>query len=316
MATSGKTVEQATTSLNRSKSYLKRKLEFAENAITLFQNSPTGQNEKEMRDAITKFKGQITLTEGHVDTLLEINPSVGEELDDYLDGVYESLSKLNANASAASASASTPAQAMAIPSHSSQYVGPLHIIDSMKPQILTADSSPMALRSWLSAFKSFYESCQLEKQPILVQQQQFKNFMELELQAHVAVKAMSDTPIFNDKGQANLLTCFKILEKRWSEKHPIHRRRVEFTFQKRPAGMSMSKFLDKFELESNELKIDEIDKDSFKAMVICNAINHRKLYDKLMLLEDTSKDPPGPPTMKQIEDCIRRFEKVRSRTPI
>ncbi|CAB4046332.1 Hypothetical predicted protein, partial [Paramuricea clavata] len=113
------------------------------------------------------------------------------------------------------------------------------INDSLKPAILSKDSSPTELRHWIDAFKAYYSSNDMDEFNREERVSYFKILLDSDLKTRIMAKMTESTDVFGEDG------CLQLLENDFLGRYPLFSRRLDFFQYQQRNGQAFTDFVAK-----------------------------------------------------------------------
>ena len=97
---------------------------------------------------------------------------------------------------------------------------------TLKPDKLSLEVNPVEFRHWMKRFRAFYRTSQLHKIGVADQREYLNECLDAPLAGIMETKCPETLEILsNDR---TVLTCLKVLENIWNERHPLNIRRHKY----------------------------------------------------------------------------------------
>jgi len=159
----------------------------------------------------------------------------------------------------------------------------LKVINSLKPDPLSRDASPVELNNWSEEFKAFYTASKLDKCTIPEQHAYLYKCLELELASTVRLAANSTTPIFGAIG-----SCFAVLQKKFEETYPLYVRRLRFFRYSQKPGQRFDDFWTQLQQLANEADLNSLSTEDLLVFRIVGGCSDDLLREKFLRLSNPS----------------------------
>jgi len=142
--------------------------------------------------------------------------AISTELDLSADAISAAFKKVKVHPAGASlpppAATGTTAAATTVPKAN----------DTLKPDILSLDNSPLEFRQWKRKFRAFYDGSFLKNSTLAEQQSYVLNFVDADLNGHLLGHVAIDTEVWTDDGLVAILTDL------FNARYPLFSRRMDF----------------------------------------------------------------------------------------
>ena len=117
----------------------------------------------------------------------------------------------------------------------------IRIRESLKPDKLKLDFSPMEYRRWTSQIKTFFAASNLQYAPYQEQIGYLHMCLDPNLSNYVSVTAQGDTPIMAyDDDLEEEVTCMDIIDTEFIKRYPITTRRHDLIQQRQQQGQPLT----------------------------------------------------------------------------
>ena len=174
----------------------------------------------------------------------------------------------------------------------------------LKPDILSADSSPVEFRVWLEAYTTYFEASKLELGTPREQQQSLLSFLDAELKDTITQNTERTRAVFQrqvpDRIRATLSSCITLLENHFHSRNPVNLRRLEFCKMTQEKGQTLSQFAISLRGAWLECSFDRMDPHEWLQTILAHGCRSTRQKDKLRELR-------GMP-WQRIMDNIRQWE--------
>ena len=120
----------------------------------------------------------------------------------------------------------------------------IKIRESLKPEKLKLDFSPMEHRRWTAQLKTFFAASNLQFAPYQEQIGYLHMCLDTNLSNHVSVTALGDTPIMDyEDDLEDETTCLDIIDAEFVKKYPITTRRHDLIQQRQQRGQPLTTYI-------------------------------------------------------------------------
>ncbi|CAB4045963.1 Hypothetical predicted protein, partial [Paramuricea clavata] len=160
----------------------------------------------------------------------------------------------------------------------------VRINDSLKPEVLGKDATPIEMRQWTESFEAYYASNRMDTFTIKERQSYFKILLDTELRRCINSKINAETDIFGTNG------CIAMLEQDFKVRYPIFTRRLDYFQCRMKEGEHFTDFWARLKemgklADVNKLSAEEI--NVFRG--ICGCADKELLDEFLKLKEKTEE---------------------------
>ena len=169
---------------------------------------------------------------------------------------------------------------------------------ALAPEKLSRDSNPVELRSWLTRFRAFYSTSNLDKANASDQRAYFFAHIDSHLESRIRASVVDTTPVFGDRDS---LEAF--LQHEFQLKYPLFTRRLDFFRYTHSRGQLFSDFTSKLKQRADEARLIDLTSDEiimFRYLCTCK---DDKLVERLLKLEK--------PTLQIMDKDIRSYEAAK-----
>lgn len=207
------------------------------------------------------------------DTIVDMNPEAGLEHKPLIDELMDHLGEAGRLASSAGRSR---LQNEGIPGR----LGHFKPASDLRPPILSQESTPPEMREWINKFKAFHAASNMSTLGI----DEEKEYLLSRIEGSLATTLRG-----NFQTAASIADCFRLLEARFLELHPLFRRRLSWFEQKKERGQKLIDFYHKLRSIGEEAELDKLDIDDlhmFQSIYACR--NEPELFFKLLDVQNPS----------------------------
>ena len=155
-------------------------------------------------------------------------------------------------------------------------------VDSLKPRIITKDSTPMELAIWIDKFETYFEASRLEHSPSNKEKQgHFLACIDNYLYARLQTKITPATPIFPDPlGMED--SCVELLQREFLVQHPIFVRRLDYYRFAQSTGQKFTDWSQKLLKMEHEANLQEMTEDELRCMRYITGCTDQDLLKEFM----------------------------------
>ena len=168
-------------------------------------------------------------------------------------------------------------------------------IESMRPKPLTDKFTPAQFRYWADAFRTFYNSSNLQACSIPDQQQYLLGCMDLDFATALTQKIDPESPIFEDEDN-DRDSCMELLHDEFMIKHPLVSRRYEFFTTQQKPGQDILQWQSQQKTRATEADLDQMTPEDLMVLAYLINVTDSKLKEKLQEVLD--------PTLQEFELLI------------
>ena len=263
-------VQRLARSLASHKGHITRKLA---NATSLLQSAQTdrsshitGQLERSIEGIEKAVENMDAAADLYLPELVDdaTRGPAEAEVQNYSKDAFDKIAEVNAVLKDLTA----PTQPLTVPPTQSATSTKVKPHESLKPDLLHHNFTPVELRAWAAAFKAYHTASNFNKATILEQQAYFLKTLDPQLQERVRTKKRDDTPIFTDPADQSKVSCMKIIEDFFLLKYPMVTRRFQFFNFKQEPGKSFTDFKTALEAKAKEADLHSLTADDLKMFLI------------------------------------------------
>ena len=133
--------------------------------------------------------------------------------------------------------------------------------DMLKPRELQLDDKPSVLRLFKREFQDYYDTSEMHRYPLRVQQNFFLQCVSVKLKTKLRHMIRDTTPIlaFKVDGEDEADSCYKALDAIFKAQYPMVRRRQEFFNYMQGPGQKTSEYMDKIQDLFDEAEFEKLD---------------------------------------------------------
>jgi hypothetical protein len=150
--------------------------------------------------------------------------------------------------------------------------------EALKPKVLTRESTPVELHSWLEKFRAYYSTSRMNLASIPEQQAYFRICLDPYLDARLRDKIQETTPIFSQ----NEDSCIGFLEAEFLLKYPVFTRRLDFFQERQQAGQAFTDFASKIRHKGDESELPALTVDEIYVMRFLTGCGDAKLRERFL----------------------------------
>ena len=159
----------------------------------------------------------------------------------------------------------------------------LRPVQALKPSFnLSLDNSPTELSTWLSQFKSYFETSKLFQLPSDQQQAFLRQGLEPDVWTVIKGKINLETRIFRNPLDHNEETCETIIEEAFAVRYPLIMRRYKFFTYERKGNQTYSAFHAKLQELAAAANLENLDMNDYLCFRIIAGLNDPKSVDKIL----------------------------------
>ena len=211
--------------------------------------------------------------------------AISTELDLSADAISAAFKKVKVHPAGASlhppAATGTTAAATTVPKAN----------DTLKPDILSLDNSPLEFRQWKRKFRAFYDGSFLKNSTLAEQQSYVLNFVDADLNGHLLGHVAIDTEVWTDDGLVAILTDL------FNARYPLFSRRMDFFRFQRTKGQAVSSFIAKLVQLGTEADLNSLTTDDVLSFRVLSGMNDDTLFEKI---DEMSPPPDFKGIMKRV----------------
>ena len=175
----------------------------------------------------------------------------------------------------------------------------------LKPEILTADSTPVEYKIWAKSWKVFFLSSNYNIAPLIEQQQAIFQLLDKALAAKVRSRIGDDTPIFSNEDDEETRfrggSVMNVLENTFRISNPLFRRRCELIHMKPSKGEKFSNYMARLIEMSEECGLHELKHEDFVLLVATMHCNKDELRREIKRIRE--------PTWIEVEALVEDYER-------
>ena len=162
--------------------------------------------------------------------------------------------------------------------------------DGLRPEVLSADTTPEELRAWLRQFRSFYTTGNIKDLQVHDQQSWLLRCLDKFLSGRIAAQIKDDTPIFKDPNDNTRVCCIDLIEEEFIRRYPKAGRRHLFYSYKFAKGTPMCQIDDSLCNMAKDADIGDMTEDEHIALRIVCACSDEALKREFLKLRVMSLD--------------------------
>ena len=184
--------------------------------------------------------------------------------------------------------------------------GYLKVQDTLKPFLITKDSSFQQFQQWTKQLKAFYQASKLERLDIISQQAFFRKFVSPELISVLESQIGGTTPIFEDNNAPGTDSCVGLLESEFLLRYPLVARRFKFFSLAQAKNETFIEFLAKIKSHGTLASLETLGIEGlyvYKAIIGIND-DYGELRKKILQLSEIS--------IVEVERIARSYESAQS----
>ncbi len=173
----------------------------------------------------------------------------------------------------------------------------IRVVQALRPDTLTRDSTPAELRLWIEAYTAYYRASKMDTITVEEQQAFWYRCLDLSLETTLRQRILPQSKIF---GRVN--SCMSNLQDLFYELYPIFTRRRAYFEYTQARGQHINAFYAKLLALAEEADLDTLTKDEIHMYRVISGISDDKLRKQLLKLEN--------PTKKLMEQEIAAYLRV------
>ncbi len=184
--------------------------------------------------------------------------------------------------------------------------GYLKVQDTLKPFLITKDSSFQEFQQWIKQLKAFYQASKLDRVDIISQQAFFRKFVSPELISVLESQIGTTTPIFEDSNAPGTDSCIGLLQTEFLLKYPLVARRFKFFSLAQAKNETFIEFLARIKSHGTLASLETLGIEGlyvYKAIIGINQ-DYGELRKKILQLSELS--------IIEVERIARSYESAQS----
>ena len=164
----------------------------------------------------------------------------------------------------------------------------------LEPQKLGSSNNLPEFRRWVSRFTAHCRSNQYVTEPLAVQQEIFRKYLQDDMICRLDHLILEDTQVFPPDpatladGVETPPCCLGILEEEFSRIYPLLSRRLDVFRTKQKEDQLFTKFLAEFKARVREADLDTIRPEDLQAFLVLILTTDKELQERFFKLEDLS----------------------------
>ena len=173
--------------------------------------------------------------------------------------------------------------------------GGVKVQESLKPQRLMRDSTPVELSEFKRQYRSFHVASKLDQLEITEQQAFFLSCLDHIVATEIRLRIGGTTPVLGDDN-----TCMSTISAYYEEIYPLFVRRLQFFRLKQKKGQDFAEFFASLRSHGDEANLGGITVDDIMVFRVLAAVTDDKLRDELLKRRE--------PTLQQVLQDATAFE--------
>ena len=190
----------------------------------------------------------------------------------------------------------------------------LRPVQALKPSFnLSLDNSPTELSTWLSQFKSYFETSKLFQLPSDQLQAFLRQGLEPDVWTVIKGKINLETRIFRNPLDHNEETCETIIEDAFAVRYPLIMRRYKFFTFERKGNQTYSAFHAKLQELATAANLENLDMNDYLCFRIIAGLN---IANATNSSHSSQKPPTGQDKLKALKQqgkCVRCGKKAHEK---
>ena len=209
----GKTRPQIERSIRAHRGALTKVFRYIDTACSTVTVLPTSKGAREIETLRLKMEEKIEEIEAGYDTLIEMQPHDERKYLEKKAGISDEAIQMHARILPALAKCPSEITVNRTHQGGNGHDPQIKIRESLKPDKLKLDFTPMAYRKWTAQMKTFFAASNLQYAPYQEQIGYLHMCLDANLSNHVSVMAQGDTPIMTYEDELDEeVTCLDIID--------------------------------------------------------------------------------------------------------
>ena len=282
-----------------------RYIDTACNAATVL---PTSKGAREIENLRLRMEEKIEEIEAGYDTLIEIQPDDERKYLEKKAGISDEAIQMHARI--LPALAKCPSEITVNRTHhGGNGTDPqTKIRESLKPDKLKLNFTPMEFRKWTAQIKTFFAASNLQYAPYQEQIGYVHMCLDANLSNHVSVTAQGDTPIMTYEDElGEEITCLDIIEAEFIKRYPITTRRHDLIQQRQQKGQPLTAYINTMLALGRDAAIAQLSPEGWLANIIIAGTIDDEAKKELMKIDnpDMEKVRKAANTHEKEQNCLK-----------
>ena len=159
----------------------------------------------------------------------------------------------------------------------------LRPVEALKPSFsLSFENSPTELSTWLSQFKSYFETSRLHTLPLDQQQAFLRQGLAPDVWTVIKQRINIETIVFNNPLEPDEESCESLIQEAFQVRYPLIMRRYRFFTYERLGNQTYTDFYAKLQELASAANLENLELNDYLCFRVIAGINDPKSVDKIL----------------------------------